>query len=212
MPEKQLPARPNLEQYKKQAKDLAKQCGLGIPDALARVQRHHPRFHKLTETEIRASQIHPHRCPTCPRPRTRLRELAKVCPAHRNSSADSFRCLARRSRSSLYRSWPVCPRHSDHSSGTLEHAELILARYPQVATANVFTAVILADEAAVRGFLARDPKGRDDDWRPAWLGRIDSSLFLTLFAPGAQHARRPSCAQPGLSWMLEPAPRPAGTK
>ncbi len=48
------------------------------------------------------------------------------------------------------------PRESHHGSGTLEHAELILARNPQVATANVFTAAILADETAVRGFLVRD--------------------------------------------------------
>jgi ankyrin repeat protein len=49
------------------------------------------------------------------------------------------------------------PRNSYHGSGRLEHAERILARFPQVATANVFTAAILADDAAVRAFLTADP-------------------------------------------------------
>ncbi len=49
------------------------------------------------------------------------------------------------------------PRHADHGSGTLEHAELILARYPDVASANIWTASVLADESAVRAFLKADP-------------------------------------------------------
>ncbi len=48
------------------------------------------------------------------------------------------------------------PRDISHSSGTLEHAEMILVRYPGVAGHDIYTAAILADEAAVRGFLASD--------------------------------------------------------
>ncbi len=36
--DRELPARPNLEQYKKQAKDLTRHCVLGNPDALARAR------------------------------------------------------------------------------------------------------------------------------------------------------------------------------
>ena len=57
MSDRELPARPNLEQYKNQAKDLAKSFPLGAPDAVARVKRHHPRFHKLTEPEIRKAKL-----------------------------------------------------------------------------------------------------------------------------------------------------------
>ncbi len=58
MPDRELPARPNLEQYKKkQAKDLARDCELGIPGALARIRRHHPRFHKLPESEMQNAQV-----------------------------------------------------------------------------------------------------------------------------------------------------------
>src|SRR5437899_5237234 len=49
------------------------------------------------------------------------------------------------------------PRESSHSSGTLEHAETILAGHPDVARSNIHTASILADERAVRDFVARDP-------------------------------------------------------
>ncbi len=61
------------------------------------------------------------------------------------------------------------PRHTGHGSGTLEHAEMILARYPEVATSTIYAAAILADEPAVRGFLARDvgsamAKGGPNDW------------------------------------------------
>ena len=57
MPDRELPSRPNLEQYKKQAKDLARDCELGIPGALTRISRHHPRFHKLTESEMRNAKV-----------------------------------------------------------------------------------------------------------------------------------------------------------
>jgi ankyrin repeat protein len=42
--------------------------------------------------------------------------------------------------------------------GTLEPAEAILAAYPEVAGANIHTAAITGDDAAVRRFIAQDPK------------------------------------------------------
>ena len=39
------------------------------------------------------------------------------------------------------------PRHAGHGSGTLEHAEAILARYPQVAESNIHTAAILGERS-----------------------------------------------------------------
>jgi ankyrin repeat protein len=47
-----LPARPNLEQYRKQAKDLVKARKSGDPQALRRI-RQHPRLRKLPEAEFR---------------------------------------------------------------------------------------------------------------------------------------------------------------
>jgi hypothetical protein len=51
-PIKPLPAHPNLEQYRKQAKDLVRACRLGTPEALARVQGHHPRFAHLGTNDM----------------------------------------------------------------------------------------------------------------------------------------------------------------
>jgi ankyrin repeat protein len=50
------------------------------------------------------------------------------------------------------------PLNASHNSGTLERAEAILAAHPEVVSANIHTAAILGDDAAVRRFLAFDPK------------------------------------------------------
>ncbi len=161
MPDRELPARPNLEQYKKQAKDLVKSFANNPSPAdqvsVARIRRHHPRFQKLTESEMQHARVS-------------LTDAQLVIA--REHGFESWPKFAQhietltiiRSVASL--SDPVAafievacvPRHSGHGSGTLEHAEMILARYPQVAAANVYTAAILGDESAVRAFLARDPK------------------------------------------------------
>ena len=49
----------------------------------------------------------------------------------------------------------ACVPRDDHTSGTLEQAELIRQRYPEVA-GDFYAAAILGDEATVRGALARD--------------------------------------------------------
>jgi ankyrin repeat protein len=57
MPERELPARPNLEQYKKQAKDLARDCRLGLPDALGRILRKYARSKDTTQGDVDGTQI-----------------------------------------------------------------------------------------------------------------------------------------------------------
>lgn len=157
MPERDLPVRPNLEQYKKQAKDLVKSFAIADPLALSRIKRHHPRFHKLPEPNLRSAKF-------------ALTDSQLVIA--REHGFESWPKLAHHIETlSLIRSVasltdPVAafievacvPRHSSHGSGILEHAEMILSRYPQVATNNIYTSAILADESTVRGFLSRDPK------------------------------------------------------
>lgn len=112
------------------------------------------------------------------------------------------------------------PRHGGHATGTLEHAELILQRYPEVATANIHTAAILADEPTVRAFLSRDSglataKGGPHQWdalthlcfsRYLRLDRQRSEAFLrtaqTLLAAGA------SAATGWYEMIDHPNPRP----
>jgi hypothetical protein len=48
MSARELPARPNLEQYKKQAKDLLKDSKAGAPEALARMRKHRSSSARLT--------------------------------------------------------------------------------------------------------------------------------------------------------------------
>ena len=42
--------------------------------------------------------------------------------------------------------------------GSLERADAILAEHPEIAASDIYVAAILADDAAVRGFLAADPR------------------------------------------------------
>jgi len=53
--EKSIPARPSVEQYRKQAKDLVKERARLQPEALGRIRRHHPRLRELSETQLRAA-------------------------------------------------------------------------------------------------------------------------------------------------------------
>ncbi|MGH9854099.1 MAG: ankyrin repeat domain-containing protein, partial [Blastocatellia bacterium] len=52
MDAKQLPARPSLEQYKKQAKNLAKSRKSGDPEALRRIRQNHPQLRKLPDSDF----------------------------------------------------------------------------------------------------------------------------------------------------------------
>jgi ankyrin repeat protein len=55
MDAKVLPAHPNLEQYKKQAKDLVKARKSGKPEALRRISQCHPRLAKLSVAKIQTA-------------------------------------------------------------------------------------------------------------------------------------------------------------
>jgi ankyrin repeat protein len=157
MPDRDLPARPNLEQYKKQAKDLVKSFALGDPQALARIKRHHPRFNKLLEPNLHSAPFALTDSHLVIAREHGFESWPKF--AHHIETRNLIRSLANLTDPVAAFIEVACvPRHSSHGSGTLEHAEMILSRYPQVATSNIYTAAILADEAAVRSFLSRDRK------------------------------------------------------
>ncbi len=56
MTAKELPSRPNLDQYRKQAKDLLKSFHAGDPGALSLIRQYHPQF-KKTGSEIHGSAL-----------------------------------------------------------------------------------------------------------------------------------------------------------
>jgi ankyrin repeat protein len=181
MPERELPARPNLEQYKKQAKDLVKDCGLGAAEAWARVRKHHPRFIQSGEESSA--------------PRIALTD-AQLVIAREHGFESWPRFAAHIATANLERSVaslddPVAafiraacvPRDDSHSSGTLEEAELILLRHPHVARANIHTAAIRADEEAVRNFLASDAASATSTFGPhGWnaLTHLCFSRYLRI--------------------------------
>src|SRR4051812_34963009 len=61
MDSKELPARPSLEQYKKQAKDLLKNFKSGHREALQltleRIKKDHPRFGRVGELELKGATL-----------------------------------------------------------------------------------------------------------------------------------------------------------
>jgi ankyrin repeat protein len=217
--ERELPARPNLAQYKKQAKELAHACAEHELEALSRLKRNHPRFHKLSEPALRAATssltdaqlvlAREHGFESWPKFAGHIETLQLIqAVANLTDPVAAFIEVA------------TVPRHTNHNSGTLEHAELILARYPQVARASLYTAVLLADEAAVRSMVAGDAgaaarKGGPLGWDP--LTYLCFSRYLRLDKERSPAFTRTAKilldagapAQSGWTEMIDqPTPRP----
>ncbi len=199
---KQLPARPSLEQYRKQAKDLLHAHRAADPSALERIHRHHPTLHKLPFAQLASAPFsltdaqlilaREHSFESWPKFAAHITTLTLIRDvAELKDPVAAFIEVA------------CVPRHDGHTTGTLEHAQLILARYPEVATASIHTAAILADEPTIRAILSRDPsqataKGGPHGWdalthlcfsRYLRLDEQRSEAFLrtaqTLIAAGA---------------------------
>lgn len=150
MPEKQLPARPDLEQYKKQAKELARACRTNNAEARARLAVHHPRGAAAPAVKLSDAQLviaREHGFESWPRFAAHIEQMRIAAAiADLADPVDAFLRAA------------LVPRdgRTSHSDGTLDEANAILARYPQVSGANIYVAAALADESAVLAFLARD--------------------------------------------------------
>jgi ankyrin repeat protein len=193
MDAKPLPARPSLEQYRKQAKELVRvfrsaqsrkslDSEVAHSEVMQRVKKHHPRFADLPEDEIASTRF-------------ALADAQFVIA--REHGSESWPKFAKRVESLAHASFaaavsnPVAafieaacvPRDSLHSSGTLERAEAILAAHPEVRNSDIHTAAILGDAAAVRRFLALDrrnatAKGGPYDWDA--LTHLCFSRYLRL--------------------------------
>jgi ankyrin repeat protein len=219
MLERELPARPNLEQYKKQAKELARQCELHATDAIARMRRNHPRFHKLSEPNAAATAVNltdaqlviarEHGFESWPKFAKHI-EMIRII-----ESVDSMSDPV-----AAFIEVACTPRHTWHASGTLDHAGMILERYPHVATSNIYTAAILADETTVRGLLQRDPKSATATGGPhGWDAltylcfsrylRIDESRSKAFVRTARALLDAGASAKTGWTEMIDhPTPRP----
>jgi ankyrin repeat protein len=199
MPEKELPPTPDINQYKKQAKELARACRAGEPEALERMKRHHPRFASQQVSEGQPTHSQTARMDGA-QGDVKLAD-AQLVLAREHGFASWPKFVAEVERRRIARAVdevrdPVdaflraalVPRETWHVSGTLDEAEAIRARYPQVERANIYTAAVLGDDAEVRAALEQDAgaatrKGGPFEWDP--LLHVCFSRYLRLDRPRA---------------------------
>jgi ankyrin repeat protein len=177
MPEKELPARPSLEQYRKQSKDLLHSSQLSEPAALERFAKYLPankrHQNKFTLTDAQLVIAREHGFESWPK-FTRAIELARYqnSPSAQSDPVKAFIEAA------------CVPRDgSSHNAGTLDLAQTILDDHPEVAGANIYTAAILGDAAAVTRFISLNrgnatSKGGPYDWDA--LTHLCFSRYLRL--------------------------------
>ena len=218
MPDKFLPDQPNLEQQKKQAKDLLHAHAQAEPTALDRIARHHPRLHNQPLDAIRVARIQLADAQLVIAREHGFESWPKFAK-HIETLRLSREVASLGDPASAFIEAACSPRHG-HRSGTLEEAEMILARDPQVAASSIYTAAILADEATVRTFLSGDrssatAKGGPLGWdalthlcfsRYLRLDRKRSDVFVST-----ARALLDAGASPNTGWieMIDyPNPRP----
>jgi ankyrin repeat protein len=148
MDEKPLSARPSLEQYKKQAKELLKAYRSADVETIRRVKRNHPRFEKLAEPGFEISKFS-------------LADAQLVIA--REHGFESWPKFARRieviNSEAAARTNPVAAFiEAAIWQGTLDAAEAILALHPEIAQTSIHVAAILGDDAAVRRFISANPR------------------------------------------------------
>ncbi|HEY4902568.1 MAG TPA: ankyrin repeat domain-containing protein [Candidatus Sulfotelmatobacter sp.] len=164
---KELPSRPNLEQYKKQAKDLVRAFKSADSDTLQRVEKSHPHAENLLSPNILKAKFaladaqlivaREHGFDSWPKFAKRIETLKRESSAA--SASDELEEFIEAASVPL----------DAHSTGTLERAEAILAAHPEIAAFDIYSAATLGDDAAVRRWLALDPqnataKGGLRDW------------------------------------------------
>lgn len=148
MDPKPLPARPSLEHYKKQAKELLKAYRAADVETIRRVKKNHPRFEKLSEPGFEITKFaladaqlviaREHGFESWPKFTKRIEVINSQLAAQANPVAAFIEAAI----------W----------HGTLDAAEAILAAHPEIAHNSIHVAAILGDDAAVRRLIAADPR------------------------------------------------------
>ena len=150
---KQLPARANVGQLKKQAKDLHAQVRAGSPDALERVRKVLPAARGLL-ADAQLVIAREYGFESWSNLRRRVEAIDLDDPGNAFTEAA---CV------------PI--DGAPHGSGGLEKAEAILASHNQIARQDVHLAAILGDAAAVQRFVEENPRAATEtgglyDWDP----------------------------------------------
>lgn len=188
MDAKELPARPSLEQYKKQAKELAKvfktfqKSVSGNPEAIQRIKEYHPRLGRFPEGEIRNAKFVLADAQLVIAREHGFESWPKFSKEIERLNRERTIATLKDPRAAFIEAACV-PRDASHTSGTLEMAEAILAAHPGVARSDIHTAAILGDDAGVRRFLALDPRNATAKGGPyGWdaLTHLCFSRYLRL--------------------------------
>jgi ankyrin repeat protein len=188
MDAKELPARPSLEQYKKQAKELVKifkdlrTRTSGDTEAIQRIQKHHPRLGKLSEAEVRNAKFALADAQLVMAREHGFESWPKIAK-HIEALGRERDVVALKDPRVAFIKAACVPRDAWHASGTLELAEAILAAHPAVANSDIYTAALLGDDAGVRRFLAMDARSATAKGGPyGWdaLTHLCFSRYLRL--------------------------------
>lgn len=216
MPQRQLPHRPNLEQYRKQAKELLHAARSGEPSAQTRIRKHHSRYHNplekpigtLTLADAQLVLAREHGYPSWPAFAKHIATLRIIQSVEELDDPLS-----------IFIEVACVDRHGWHGSGTLEYADAILARYPHVATESIYSAAVLADEPTLRDWLRRDPslaaaKGGPHTWDAltylcfSRYLRIDKSRSASFVACARALLEAGANANTGWTDYIDEPPRP----
>jgi len=145
MPSDPLPARPDLGQLRRRAKELRDAARAGDPAALSRIAAHAPASAPVTLTAAQLTIAREHGFASWPR----LKAEAQARNAELAQRVEEFLVAS-------IRDWTG-------------RAARMLARDPWIATYDFRTAVILGDSARVRVMLGRDPAlATRSDPRTGW--------------------------------------------
>ncbi|MPZ21412.1 MAG: hypothetical protein GEV06_26490 [Luteitalea sp.] len=152
----QLPERPNLEQLKRQAKDLLHSARVKDPAALARF-RNLPAFGRYTDEDLARAGL-------------ALHDAQSVIA--REHGFASWKALRDRVEElTLEFSAAVDQFIEAATGGRTDRAERLLALHPRIAGANLHTSLLLGDVEAVESRLAENPSlanqpGGPRGWEP----------------------------------------------
>ena len=145
MPSDPLPARPDLDQLRRRAKELRDAARAGDPAALSRIAAHAPASAPVTLAAAQLTIAREHGFASWPR----LKAEAQARNAELAQRVEEFLVAS-------IRDWTG-------------RAARMLARDPQIASYDFRTAVVLGDAARVRAMLARDPAlATRPDARTGW--------------------------------------------
>ena len=146
-----LPLRPSLEHLKNQAKALLRAAREGAPEALARFSQHLGPLDPPDKDPSLDAAAHPRRLKLADAQHVLAREYGFANWAQLKQHVDEA-AMAAKSRQEQIAVLITCCLE-----GELARAERFLERHPELASADIFVAATLGEEATVRAMLERDP-------------------------------------------------------